>query len=73
MNVPEIADKINDLYYTVKQTNTSPNEIATKINSILIYGDGISTDILKPAWDYFMEKKGLGNAKKILGGSNLEQ
>ena len=61
MNVSEIAEKINELYSAVRQTSTSPNEIADKINSILIHGDGVSTDILKSAWDYFAKRKGVSN------------
>lgn len=63
MNVPEIANKINELYNAIREISRSPDEIANKINSILIYGDRVSPDILKPAWDYFMEKKGLENVK----------
>jgi len=68
LNVSETAEKINKLYPAIRQISNSPNEIAEKINSILINGDGISANIMKSAWDYFMEKK--CNAKNS-GGINL--
>lgn len=61
MNVPEISEKIDELYRSVRQISRSPDEIANKINSILIYGDRVSPDILKPAWDYFAKRKGVNN------------
>ena len=59
MNVPEIADKINDLYSIIRKTCASPIDIADKINCILIYGDGIPRQLLSSAWDFFAKQKGV--------------
>ena len=63
MNVPEIADKINDLYHVMKKTCASPTDIADKINSILIYGDEVPTNLLGAAWDAFAKQRGLKNGQ----------
>jgi len=61
MNVPEIADKINDLYCVMRKTCTSPIDIADKINSILIHGDGVPSNLLGAAWDQFARQRGIKN------------
>ena len=61
MNVPEIADKINDLYNAIRKTCASPPDIADKINSILIFGDGIPLNLLEAAWHQFARQKGVKN------------
>ncbi|MEX0862150.1 hypothetical protein [Nitrosopumilus sp.] len=60
MNVPEIVEKINDLYHTLKNTN-DPSDIANKINSVLIFGDNVSTDLLRAAWNQFAHQRGIKN------------
>jgi len=59
MNVPEIADKINDLYGAIRQTSNSPSEIAGKINSILLHGDGVPSNLVEAAWTHFAKQKGV--------------
>ena len=59
MNVPEVANKISECYSVLSRITNSPDEIANKINSILIYGDGIPRQLLSSAWDYFAQKKGV--------------
>ena len=61
MNVPEIADKIDDLYRVIKQTCSSPIDIADKINSILIHGDKVPSNLLGVAWDQFARQRGIEN------------
>ena len=63
MNVPDIAEKISDLYNAIKNTCASPTDIADKINSILIYGDGVPTNLLDAAWDQFARQKGVKNGQ----------
>jgi len=59
MNVLEIADKINDLYNAIRKTCASPTDIADKINSILIHGDGVPSNLLGAAWDQFARQRGV--------------
>lgn len=61
MNVPEIVDKINDLYHIMNKTCGSPTEIADKINSILIHGDDVPSNLLGAAWDQFARQRGIKN------------
>jgi len=61
MNVPELADKIFDLYHVIRKTCASPNDIADKINSILIHGDGVPINLLGAAWDQFAQQRGVKN------------
>ena len=61
MNVPEIAQKIEELFDILKHTCQSSNELARKINSILIHGDGVPPNILMAGWDYFCKTKGSHN------------
>jgi len=57
LNAPQIAEKINELYYILKNSD-SPAAIANKINSILLYGEGIPRTLLDAAWDFFAKQKG---------------
>ena len=60
MNVPEIVDKINDLYHVLKKTCATA-DIANQINSILIYGDGVPSNLLSAAWNRFAQERGVKN------------
>jgi len=64
--VPEVADKINDLYHIMRKTCASPTDIADKINSILIHGDGIPSDLLDAAWDLFAAQKGVERLEVVV-------
>ena len=68
MNVPEVAQKIEELFDILKHTCTSSTELARKINSILIHGDNVPTNILMAGWDYFVKQKGV----TMSGGSVSE-
>ena len=57
MNVSEIAQKIEELFDILKHTGSSSNEIAKKINSILLHGDNVQPNILMAAWDHFAIQK----------------
>jgi len=59
--VPEIAQKIEELFDILKHTCTSSTELAGKINSILIHGDNVPPNILMAGWDYFVKQKGVKN------------
>ncbi len=61
MNVPEIAQKIEELFDILKHTCKSSNEIARKINSILILGDNVPPNLLSAAWNHFAQKRGIKN------------
>lgn len=61
MNVPEIAQKIEELFDILKHTCTSSTELARKINSILIHGDNVPPNILMAGWTYFVKQKGVEN------------
>jgi len=63
MNVPEIANQINELYNAIRKTCSSPTEIADKINSILIHGDGVPSNLLGAAWDQFARQRGIKNGE----------
>ena len=60
MNVPAIVDKINDLYPVLKKTCNAA-DVANKINSILIYGDGVPSNLLSVAWRQFAHQRGVKN------------
>ena len=57
-NSPEIAERIDRLYSAMKGKE-SPEIIAKEINDILIYGDKVPLSLLKSAWDYFAQRKGV--------------
>ncbi len=57
MNVPEVAQKIEELFDILKHTCPSSNELARKINSILIQGDNVPPTILMAGWNYFVKQK----------------
>lgn len=59
MNVPDITKKISQLYSTLKVTDDSSEEIAHKINDILIWGEKIPQQLLAAAWDYYATKSGV--------------
>jgi hypothetical protein len=61
MNVPEIVQKIEELFDILKHTNVSSTELARKINSILIFGDGVPSDLLSAAWTQFARQRGVKN------------
>ena len=61
MNVPEIVDKINDLYHVLRKTCGSSIEIADTINSILMHGDKVPPNLLFAAWDQFALQRGVKN------------
>ncbi len=56
--VPEIAEKIGRLYSAMREQE-SHEIIAKDINDILIYGDKVSLSLLKSAWNYFAQRKGV--------------
>ncbi len=58
LTVPEIAEKISRLYLAMKNQE-SPEIIAKEINDILIYGDKVPLSLLKSAWHYFAQRKGV--------------
>ena len=58
LTVPEIAEKIGRLYSAMRE-HESPEIIAKEINDILIYGDKTSLSLLKSAWTYFAQRKGV--------------
>jgi len=60
LNAPQIAEKINELYSILKNSN-SPNDIVHKINSILIHGDQVPINLLIAAWDQFARQRGVKN------------
>ena len=66
--MPEIAEKIEELFDILKYTCTSSTELARKINSILIHGDGVPPNILMAAWTHFVKQKGV----TMSGGSVSE-
>ncbi len=55
---PDIAEKISRLYLAMKEQE-SPEIIAKEINDILIIGDKVPLSLLKSAWTYFAERKGV--------------
>jgi len=69
MHVAEIAKKILELINAVKTTSSSPDDIAFKVNSILIFGEGLSLTILGDGWDFLAQQHGLKNSVKMSGGS----
>lgn len=58
LTVPEIAEKIGRLYTAMKGQESS-EIIAREINDILIYGDKVPLSLLKSAWDYYAQRKGV--------------
>ena len=56
--VPDIAEKIGRLFSAMKHAE-SPDIIAKEINDILIYGDKVPLSLLKSAWNYFAQRKGV--------------
>jgi len=59
MNVIDISTKISELHRILKQVSDSPDEIASKINSILLHGENVPLQLVSAAWDYFATKKGV--------------
>ena len=59
MTVPEVAKRIDDLLGVIQHTCTNSEEIADKINSILIHGEGVPPNILKAGWDFFAKQRGI--------------
>ena len=59
LNIPDITRKITRLYNAIKHDCESPEEIAGKINDILLHGEKIPQQLLSSAWDYFAQKKGV--------------
>ena len=59
MNLPDISDKISDLVNIMRKTCSSPTETAQKINSILIYGYDVPSNLLEAAWDHFVSQRGV--------------
>jgi len=57
-NVPSIAKRISQLFSTLKGKDSIQNT-AKIINDILLYGDKISLQLLRPSWDYFAKRKGV--------------
>ena len=58
ITVPEITKKIDRLYSALRSLE-SPEETASKINTILIYGEKIPQQLLSAAWDLFIKEKGV--------------
>ena len=61
LTVPEIAKKIGSLYGALKENADSVDDVAKKINDILIYGERISPQFLSPAWEVFAKERGVKN------------
>lgn len=61
MNVPFVAKTIHQLFVSLKDQCDSAEEIAKKINNILLYGEDIPQNIVLAAWDYFAKQKGVEN------------
>jgi len=57
-NAPEIAERIEVLHSMLKGIHSS-KEIAKNINDVLIHGDKVPIQLLKPAWEIFAKKKGV--------------
>lgn len=58
LTTPDIAEKIDRLFSGMKNTE-SCDVIAKEINDILIYGDKVPLSLLKSAWNYFAQRKGI--------------
>jgi len=59
MTVPEIAKKIKSLYSTLKGNGDSPQELARKINDILLFGEKIPRQLVLSAWEFFATESGV--------------
>lgn len=62
MQISEIVKKINQFYIALKSTDASAEEVAARINAILLE-DGIHKDDLMYAWEEFGKEKGIGDKK----------
>lgn len=60
LNAPQIAEKIDEWYSILKNTE-SPDKVAIKINSILLHGEQIPLTLLNSAWEIFAKKNGVKN------------
>jgi len=58
VTVPEIARRIAELHSILK-INNSLNDIAKKINDVLIYAEKVPVQLLRPAWELFAKDKGV--------------
>ncbi|MCV0366404.1 MAG: hypothetical protein K5798_03940 [Nitrosopumilus sp.] len=56
--VPDIAERISQLYLAMMKTHTD-DEIATTINDILLLKYKISISLLQSSWDHFAKQKGV--------------
>jgi len=60
LNVPQIAEKIDE-WYSILRNTESPDKVAIKINSILLHGEQIPLPFLNSAWDLFAKQNGVKN------------
>ena len=56
LNAPQIADRINELYFVLINSK-SPEAVAIEINSILLFGEQIPPSLLNAAWDIFAKQR----------------
>ncbi|MGI0056853.1 MAG: hypothetical protein ACREAK_05710 [Nitrosarchaeum sp.] len=60
ITVPEICSRIEDLHSMLKNRYPA-NEIAKRINDILIYADNIPQNLIRSAWELFAKKNGVND------------
>ena len=58
ITVPEIYSRIEDLHSMLKNRYPA-EEIAKRINDILIYADNIPQNLIRSAWELFGKKHGV--------------
>jgi len=58
ITVPEICSRIEELHSMLKNRYPA-EEIAKRINDILIYADNIPQNLIRSAWELFGKKNGV--------------
>lgn len=59
VSVPEISKKISQLHSLLKEVGNSPEDIASKINDILLFGEKIPRQLVLSAWEFFATEMGV--------------
>ena len=60
ITVPEIYSRIEDLHSMLKNRYPA-DEVAKRINDILIYADNIPQHLIRSAWELFAKKNGIND------------